>query len=164
MAPGLDALLLANGAGEERAPLQTRIRLVDLRPSRIVKQLAKVWYMRMEARVIVGRRQLDQLADKGNGSIHTHILVSNDGLGGRLGLIGRGAKVLEDEERLDTSVNVKGHVGCREVLLGCAKVVEETGQSPGYRVKTREDIGELLLRDGHSCDGVSLGSAELEPS
>lgn len=150
MAPRLDALLLANGAGEERAPFQTGIRLVDLRPGRAVQQLAKVWNMRMKARVIVGSRQLDELADEGNGSIHTHILVSNDGLGGGLGLISSGAKVLEHGERLDASVNVKGHVGCRKVLLSSTKVVEETGQSPGYRVEIGEDIGKLLLRDGHS--------------
>lgn len=127
MAPGLDALLLANNPREESRPLHARIRLVDLRARSLVNHLAELFDMRMDAGVIVRRGQLNQLSNVSDRPIDAHVLVADDRLNSCLGLVSRGAEVLEHREGLDAAVDVKGHARGGEVLFGGADVVQKAG-------------------------------------
>ena len=97
MAPCLDLLCFANSVGKKCTPLDAEIGLVDLSASNVVDQFTKVLDIRMETGVVVGCGQLDELANIGDCSIKSHILVSDDRLGSCLSLICSSAEVLQDK-------------------------------------------------------------------
>lgn len=124
VAPGLDALLLADSVGEESRPLYARVGLVDLSAGGVVNQLAEVANMRVEASVVVGSGQLNELSDVGDSSVDAHVLVADDGFGSGLSLIGGSTEVLEYMHGLNAAVDVKGHTGGGQVLLSSAEIME----------------------------------------
>lgn len=150
MTPGLDCLLLLDDAREERAPFPRRVRLVHLGASCIMDQLAKVFDVWVSPDVIVDGGQLDELADIRDRPMNSEILVSDDGLSDRFGLIGGSAKPLKNLQSLDTTVDIKGHASCSEVVVGSTDVVQQTGQGPGTGAKGTGLLRELLLGDSHS--------------
>lgn len=124
VAPWFNPLLLLDGLREERAPLQTRVSLVDLGPRNVVEQLFEIPDVRVEAGVVVGGSELKQLAKERDRAIHTHVLVSNDRLGSSLGLVGGRSKVLQDIHGLDAPVDIKRHASRSKVFLRGTKIVE----------------------------------------
>jgi hypothetical protein len=56
--------------------------------------------------------------------MYTHVLVSNNGLGNGLGLVGRRPQVLEHLQGFDSAVKIEGHASCSEVFLGSADIVQ----------------------------------------
>lgn len=123
MTPRLDSLLFLDSSREERAPLQARVRLINLSARQIVDQLSKVLDMRVESSIVVSSGQLDQLANVSDRTINSHILMANDSFSCGFGLISGCAKLLEDVESFDAPVDVEGHPRGGEVFFGSAEVV-----------------------------------------
>lgn len=91
MGPRLQLELLPDGRGEALAPAQPGERLVDIDLGIGMDQ------PRVAPHIVVDGRQLDQLAEKGDGARLAQVLVADDGLGDRFGLGLRGPEFLSDE-------------------------------------------------------------------
>jgi hypothetical protein len=82
--------------------------------------------------------------------MNSDILVSDDGLSDRFGLIWGSAEIIKNIQSLDATVDIKGHPSCSEVVLRSTDVVQQTGQGPGTGAKGTGLLRELLLGDNHS--------------
>lgn len=70
----------------------------------------------MPTKVIVQRREMNRLADVGDGTVGAHVLMPTDSLGDGLGLVCRRAVVLEGLKGVEAASDIKGHASCGDVL------------------------------------------------
>lgn len=116
-----------------------------------MNHISKVLDSRVNARVVVGRGQLNELTNVRDGAIDAHVLVANDGFHDSLSLVVRGTKVQEYREGSDATVDIETHARGREDLFCSTNVMEEAGECPRRWIKCGISLGKLLLGDGHAC-------------
>lgn len=143
MRPRLRRHLLAYRPRKTPGPPSPPKRPVHVRARRLVHQV------RPRPEVVVHGRQLDELAQEGDGALLAQVLVADDGLANGLGLRGRGAvgRGGEEVEGGDGAVEFEGQEGACEEGWGGADVVEEGGQGQGGRGEGGGVVGELLLEN-----------------
>lgn len=108
----------------------------------------RVHQIRHLAHVIVHRRQLDQLTQKGDGADGSLVLVADDGLSDGFGLrLGTAQLVLDQVNGDEAALELKRQLGAGPVGGGGADVVEEAGEGEGGGGEGGGVGGELLAGD-----------------
>ena len=145
VAPRLEANLLANSVRKPVSPAEARECHVHAVTSSLVNEAAKL------SNVVIERGKLDQLAHESNGTIDAHIFVANDGFGGSLSQVVRGAQNLENFHGLDATVDVEGHASLLEIGFCSTYVVEKAGASLCDGAKCRNVLWQKLLANDLTC-------------
>lgn len=127
--PRLQLLLLANRCSKTPQPSVPQIRCIHLVPRLLVDDLSKALDIWMLTNVVIDRRQLDQLTEESDVTLSAEILMTNYSLAYCFGLVLGRAVVLEEIERLDTTLELEREAGGGHVCISCADVMEETRES-----------------------------------
>jgi hypothetical protein len=79
------------------------------------------------------RGQLDYQTDGGDGARITQILMSDDGLSYALRLRRLGPRLLTGLLGDHAAIELEAQPRCRDVLIRCANIVEQTGEEVCFR-------------------------------
>lgn len=125
MAPRLQPNLPAQRLGKTIEPSRSRKGGNDIFSRFSMNHAFHVPQVRVLADIVINGRQLDELSQKGNAAKCAKILMPDNGLARRIGLVLVGAKLLQDVHGLKSAVEFKRHArgGC--VVVRGANVVEE---------------------------------------
>lgn len=154
VAPRLVSFLLTNNLRKPRTPTNAWVSLVDVITRGFVGDVAKAVDTLVLANIVVQSGELNQLSHENSSTIDAHVLMMNDGFSYSLSLIFGGSEVPEDFHGLDITVDVKGHPGRGEIVLGSTDIVQQTGERPSHRRELCGVLGEKLLADHVSWSDV----------